>query len=141
TNRLLLALWPISTPAPLRTLPLRTFIKRILQTSGATYSTLLAACIYLSLLQSVSVQLVPVAAQSEASTKTGPTQCPRRMFLAAIMLGWKYTKERSPSSKMWARISGLQLKEINANEAMFLEIIDWRLYIPCEPFERWSVRM
>ncbi|KAH7118251.1 hypothetical protein B0J13DRAFT_458427, partial [Dactylonectria estremocensis] len=64
--------------------------------------------------------------------------CSRRMFISALMLGWKYTQEKSYSSKVWARISGLRLKEINSNEAMFLIIIDWRLYIPYETFKRWS---
>ncbi|KAH7112346.1 hypothetical protein EDB81DRAFT_827631 [Dactylonectria macrodidyma] len=110
-NRLLMALWPCPAAAPLGTphlIPLRAYIERILRTSGAT------------------------------PAKTGPIQCPRRMFISALMLGWKYTQEKSYSSKVWARISGLRLKEINSNEAMFLIIIDWRLYIPYETFKRWS---
>jgi hypothetical protein len=63
------------------------------------------------------------------------------MFLSAIMLGWKYTQENSYSSKTWARISGLSLKEINSNERAFLATINWRLYISSETFERWSIHM
>ncbi|PVH72095.1 hypothetical protein DL98DRAFT_378509, partial [Cadophora sp. DSE1049] len=55
--------------------------------------------------------------------------CQRRMFLAALILGWKYTQERSYSSRKWAQISGLSSKEINTNEVVFLSTIDWRLYI------------
>ena len=140
THRLLVALWPCPTPTPPGALPLRAFIERILRTSSATYATLLAACYYLNLLQSMSLNPNPTAAaQPEILTKTGSIQCPRRMFLAAIMLGWKYTQEKSYSSRAWARISGLHLKEINSNEVMFLVRIDWRLYISCENLERWSV--
>ncbi|KAH7161795.1 hypothetical protein EDB81DRAFT_785551 [Dactylonectria macrodidyma] len=138
THRLLMALWPCPAAAPLGTpnlIPLRTYIERILRISGATYATLLAACYYLNLLH-ISLELNPVAVQSPRPAKMGPIQCPRRMFLSALMLGWKYTQEKSYSSKVWARISGLCLKEINSNEAMFLIVIDWRLYIPYEIFKR-----
>ncbi|KAH6866144.1 hypothetical protein B0T10DRAFT_574305, partial [Thelonectria olida] len=141
TNRLLTTLWPCPAPTFMGTLPvvpLGAYTERILRTSGATYSTLLAACYYLKLLH-ISLELSPVAAQSQKWAKTGPIPCPRRMFLSALMLGWKYTQEKSYSSRVWARISGLSLKEINSNEAMFLVIIDWHLYIPCENFERRSV--
>ncbi|KAH8595088.1 hypothetical protein B0O99DRAFT_494595, partial [Bisporella sp. PMI_857] len=67
----------------------------------------------------------------------GPLQCKRRMFLAALILAWKYTQERSYSSRAWAKISGLCSKEINTNEAVFLSTVGWRLYIPHTIFERW----
>ncbi|KAH6883834.1 hypothetical protein B0T10DRAFT_136685 [Thelonectria olida] len=141
TNRLLTILWPCPAPTLLGTppvVPLRAYMERILRVSRETYSTLLAACYYLKLLHN-STKLSAVAAQSQTPEKTGPIQCPRRMFLSALMLGWKYTQEKSYSSRVWARISGLSLKEINSNEAMFLEIIDWHLYIPYENFIYLSV--
>lgn len=142
THRLLVALWPCPTPTPPGALPLRAFIEKLLRTSGATYATLLAGCYYLNLLQSMSLNPnPPVAAKPETIANTGPIQCPRRMFLAAIMLGWKYTQERSYSSRAWASMSGLHLKEINSNEVLFLIKIDWRLYIPRENLEHWNVYM
>ncbi|KAI5455829.1 hypothetical protein BGZ63DRAFT_397420 [Mariannaea sp. PMI_226] len=141
TNLLLTSLWPCPAPTVLGSasvMPLRAYTESILRKSRATYSTLLAACYYLKLLH-ISLKMSAVAAQPETSTKAGPIQCPRRMFLSALMLGWKYTQEKSYSSRVWARISGLSLREINSNEAMVLEIIDWHLYIPYENFERESV--
>ncbi|RSM04754.1 hypothetical protein CDV31_009921 [Fusarium ambrosium] len=79
THRLLVALWPCPTPTPPGALPLRAFIERMLRTSGATYATLLAACYYLNLLQSMSLNPNPTAAaQPEILAMTGPIQCPRR---------------------------------------------------------------
>lgn len=38
----------------------------------------------------------------------------------------------------WAKISGLGSQDIKANEAIFLKIVNWRLYIPNVAFERWA---
>jgi hypothetical protein len=63
------------------------------------------------------------------------------MFLSALMLGWKFTQERGPSTRKWAMLSGLSLGEINGNEAAFLSMIDWRLYIPHTVFARWNTEV
>ena len=63
------------------------------------------------------------------------------MFLAALILAWKYTQDRNYSLGVWTKISGLGPKEINTNEAVFLSTIDWRLYIPHAVFERWATEV
>lgn len=116
--------------------PLREFVEHILRASNATYTTLLAALYYLQLLRSQSPQEGCTTEQSCGIAS--PLQCRRRMFLAALMLGWKYTQDRSYTSRGWAKVSGLCAREINFNEAIFLEAIHWALYIPQTAFDRWK---
>lgn len=54
---------------------------------------------------------------------------PAADVLSALMLGWKFTQERGSSTRKWAMLSELSSREINGNEAAFLSMIDWRLYI------------
>ena len=60
------------------------------------------------------------------------------MFLAALMLASKYLQDKNYSAKAWGQISGLQAKEINANEAEFLKMVDWQLHVHSSTFERWQ---
>ncbi|KAH8752779.1 cyclin-domain-containing protein [Diaporthe sp. PMI_573] len=138
TDRLLVALWPAPTATSgVKAVTLSAYIELILRRSSTSYTTLLAALYYLALLRSVCLKQVSIVDQPEDVEGINPLKCQRRMFLAALMLSSKYTRDRSYSSGSWATISGLCTKEINANEALFLSMIDWHLYIPPMIFERW----
>lgn len=65
-------------------------------------------------------------------------QCGRRMFLAALILASKYLQDRNYSARAWSKISGLNTLEINQNELMFLEAVEWRLHICEATFQRWT---
>ncbi|KAF9978562.1 hypothetical protein BGZ73_001735 [Actinomortierella ambigua] len=64
--------------------------------------------------------------------------CGRRTFLAALMVASKYLQDRNYSNKAWAKISGLSIKEINANELVFLKLVDYSLFVSHETFMRWT---
>jgi hypothetical protein len=64
--------------------------------------------------------------------------CGRRMFLAALILASKYLQDRSSSTKAWSKMSGLPMKEINANERIFLAKISWKLHVAKPVFDRWT---
>ncbi|KAG0243593.1 hypothetical protein BGW41_001804 [Actinomortierella wolfii] len=64
--------------------------------------------------------------------------CGRRTFLAALMVASKYLQDRNYSNKAWAKISGLSIKEINANELVFLKLMDYSLFVSHETFMRWT---
>jgi hypothetical protein len=121
--------------------PLHSYIELILRRSRATYAALLAAFYYLALLRSTISKQKSTTNQPEDVERVKHLQCQRRMFLAALILGSKYTQERSYSSRAWAKISGLRSKEINTNEAVFLATIDWCLYIPHTISERWATEV
>ena len=134
-------MWPCGLPQTSSVnqvlIPLRAYIEHILRVSRATYYTLLTAFYYLALLRSSISSQKSTTNPPEDSKKTRPLQCQRRMFLSALILASKYAQARSFSSRAWAKISRLCLKEINTNEAVFLSTIDWRLYISNGAFERW----
>jgi hypothetical protein len=60
------------------------------------------------------------------------------MFLAALMLGWKFTQDYVYSTRRWASFSGISDKELNRNEGLFLSVIDWRLFISHGMFSHWK---
>lgn len=122
-------------------LPLRPYIECVLRGSRATYATLLATFYYLVLLRSSISRLEPVADHAEGLVTGRPLQCRRRMFLAALILAWKYTQDRHYTLSVWAKISGLCAQEIKTNEIIFLKTVEWRLYIPDAVFERWAKAM
>ncbi|KAH9211711.1 hypothetical protein DL95DRAFT_186550 [Leptodontidium sp. 2 PMI_412] len=149
TDRLLVALWPAPAAIPQGNvisanrslIPLRGYIEFILRRSRTTCSTLLAALYYLTLLPPSVLRQNFATDQLGDTERDRPLQCQRRMFLAALILAWKYTQERSYSSRTWAQISGLSSKEINANEVVFLSTVDWRLHIPDTFFRRWTAEV
>ncbi|CAG8572727.1 5967_t:CDS:2, partial [Racocetra fulgida] len=67
-----------------------------------------------------------------------PATCGRRMFLASLIIASKYLQDRNYSNRAWAKISGLSVHEVNANEVCFLKLIDYNLFITEDVFKRWS---
>ncbi|KAK4699877.1 PHO85 cyclin-5, partial [Phenoliferia sp. Uapishka_3] len=67
--------------------------------------------------------------------------CGRRMFLAALIAASKYLQDKNYSNRAWAKISGLTTKEITDNERVFLGLLDYRLHLGAEDFDRWTDRL
>ncbi|GAA5874415.1 hypothetical protein JCM16303_005846 [Sporobolomyces ruberrimus] len=70
-----------------------------------------------------------------------PLLCGRRMFLASLISASKYLQDRNYSNRAWAKISGLEIKEINSNERAFLELVEWELHLKADDFKRWTDRL
>ncbi|EEQ34268.1 cyclin Pas1 [Microsporum canis CBS 113480] len=142
-------IWPLSAAASQRgvesalgckgVLPLRTFIQETLRRSRTSYSTLQVALYYLILIKphvpSIDFTLEQPKLQQSHSRAM---QCGRRMFLSALILASKYLQDRNYSARAWSKISGLNTAEINQNELMFLQAVDWRLHISDAIFQRWN---
>ncbi|GAA5960787.1 hypothetical protein JCM21900_006872 [Sporobolomyces salmonicolor] len=75
------------------------------------------------------------------STQTSPLLCGRRMFLASLICASKYLQDRNYSNRAWAKISGLAVEEINANERAFLSLSRWNLHLKADDFKRWTDRL
>ncbi|KAL4870483.1 hypothetical protein BDV12DRAFT_58754 [Aspergillus spectabilis] len=119
-------------------LPLRTFIQETLRRSRTSYSTLQVALYYLIKIKSHVPSPEIAQDQSRAKPVCRAMQCGRRMFLAALILASKYLQDRNYSARAWSKISGLNTVEINQNELMFLEAVEWRLHISEATFQRWT---
>lgn len=138
-ERLLHSLWPsLATVSDgySSTAVLRVFLRTVIFRSQSTHHTLLTACYYLVLFHSKQKGMQT----SGPFDMTGGTQCLQphaRIFLSALILGWKFTQDCCYTTLQWTSISGFSQEEINADEAHFLSTIDWRLYISRTEFEHW----
>lgn len=58
-----------------------------------------------------------------------PLLCPRRAFLAALVLAHKFLHDRVYSNRAWAKVSGLDVKEIGRGELALASMLDWNLWV------------
>lgn len=58
-----------------------------------------------------------------------PLLCPRRAFLAALILASKFTQDKCYSNRAWAKLSGLPPREIGRCERALGEALEWRLWV------------
>ncbi|BGP32168.1 PHO85 cyclin-5 [Rhodotorula toruloides] len=75
------------------------------------------------------------------AAQNSPVLCGRRMFLASLICASKYLQDRNYSNRAWAKISGLDVREINANERAYLKVTGFGLHLPAEEFQRWTERL
>ncbi|ORY94526.1 hypothetical protein BCR43DRAFT_506513 [Syncephalastrum racemosum] len=117
--------------------PLRTFIQEVLKRSRTTYSTLQTALFYLFRARpAIVAQLYPNLDDTQ-NWQDAYISCGRRMFLASLVVASKFVQDKTYRNSAWAKIAGLPVAEINAAERIFLEQIDYRLYIAQSTFEQW----
>lgn len=62
-----------------------------------------------------------------------PLLCPRRAFLAALILASKFTQDKCYSNRAWAKLSGLPPREIGRCERALGDALDWRLWVGKRP--------
>ncbi|KAK5115036.1 hypothetical protein LTR62_001733 [Meristemomyces frigidus] len=138
-------IWPLSV-VPCRqesgnvrgVLPLRTYIEETLRRSRTSYSTLQVALYYLILIKPFVPKRDFTMEQGSECLANRALMCGRRMFLSALILASKYLQDRNYSAKAWSKMSGLPVKEINANERTYLDRIHWKLHIAETVFKRWT---
>lgn len=119
-------------------MPLRTYIEETLRRSRTSYSTLQVALYYLILIKPWVPKRDFTMEQPGDCSANRALMCGRRMFLAALILASKYLQDRNYSAKAWSKMSGLPVKEINANERTFLAKIGWKLHVAKPLFDRWT---
>ncbi|KAL5476440.1 PCL5_1 [Sanghuangporus weigelae] len=58
-----------------------------------------------------------------------PLLCPRRTFLAALILASKFLQDRCYSNRAWAKLSGLTPREVGRCERALGNVLGWRLWV------------
>ncbi|KAJ2931292.1 hypothetical protein H1R20_g5788, partial [Candolleomyces eurysporus] len=58
-----------------------------------------------------------------------PLLCPRRAFLAALILASKFTQDKCYSNRAWAKLTGLPAREIGRCERALGCALEWRLWV------------
>lgn len=115
--------------------PLRTFIQEVLRRSRTTYSTLQTALFYL--FRSRPAITAHLQRSQQDQWEDAYISCGRRMFLASLVVASKFVQDKTYRNSAWAKIAGLPVSEINAAERIFLELVDYKLYISQPTFEQW----
>jgi hypothetical protein len=76
-------------------------------------------------------------AKSSSPTFTSPLPspllCPRRAFLASLILASKFMQDKCYSNRAWAKLSGLPPREIGRCERALGEALEWRLWVGKPP--------
>ncbi|ESK96589.1 g1 s-specific cyclin [Moniliophthora roreri MCA 2997] len=62
-----------------------------------------------------------------------PLLCPRRAFLASLILASKFTQDKCYSNRAWAKLSGLPPREIGRCERALGDALEWRLWVGKSP--------
>ncbi|THV01363.1 hypothetical protein K435DRAFT_605157, partial [Dendrothele bispora CBS 962.96] len=55
--------------------------------------------------------------------------CPRRTFLASLILASKFIEDYCCTNRAWAKLSGLAPREVTRCEVALGEALDWRLWV------------
>ncbi|KAJ4498194.1 hypothetical protein C8R41DRAFT_979193 [Lentinula lateritia] len=71
----------------------------------------------------------PFSALAPLPHLPSPLLCPRRAFLASLILASKFTQDKCYSNRAWAKLSGLPPREIGRCERALGDALDWRLWV------------
>lgn len=64
-----------------------------------------------------------------SSSLPSPLLCPRRAFVASLILATKFTQDRCYSNRAWGKLCGLPPREIGRCERALGDALEWRLWV------------
>ncbi|KAK7012388.1 hypothetical protein R3P38DRAFT_2442987, partial [Favolaschia claudopus] len=70
---------------------------------------------------------------TESTPLPSPLLCPRRAFLASLILASKFTQDTCYSNRAWAKLSGWPAREIGQCERALGDALNWRLWVGKTP--------
>ncbi|KAG8685461.1 hypothetical protein FRC08_013095 [Ceratobasidium sp. 394] len=100
------------------------FIVELLRRSHTSAVVIRAALAYIT----AAAPAIRHAIESESDPES-PLLDPRRIYLAAIILGSKFLLDRTYTNKTWAAVSGLDALEVGRCERALGEVLQWRLWV------------
>lgn len=59
------------------------------------------------------------------------------LFVTSLMLSSKYLNDRNASNSAWSKISGIPLESLNIIEMKLLSVIEYKLHVEVDLFDRW----
>ena len=68
-------------------------------------------------------------APSTSASLPSPLLCPRRTFLASVILASKFSQDKCYSNRAWAKLSGLPPREIGRCVRALGQALGWRLWV------------
>jgi len=103
--------------------------ERPLQTSEVTLNFDQPADVQKIAVNASNVTVEPAAFTPSVNHLPSPLLCPRRTFLAALILASKFSQDKCYSNRAWAKLSGLPPREIGRCERALGIALDWRLWV------------
>ncbi|QRV93179.1 cyclin [Ceratobasidium sp. AG-Ba] len=100
------------------------FIVELLRRSHTSAAVIRAAIAYIT----AAAPAIRAAIENDADPEC-PLLDPRRVYLAAIILGSKFLLDRTYTNKTWAAVSGLDALEVGRCERALGEALHWRLWV------------
>ncbi|KAG8685541.1 hypothetical protein FRC09_014682, partial [Ceratobasidium sp. 395] len=101
------------------------FIVELLRRSHTSAVVIRAALAYIT----AAAPAIRSAIEEGESDPECPLLDPRRVYLAAIILGSKFLLDRTYTNKTWAAVSGLDALEVGRCERALGEALHWRLWV------------
>ncbi|CUA71212.1 hypothetical protein RSOLAG22IIIB_04516 [Rhizoctonia solani] len=125
---------PPASPTPRTSVPaiaphvMHWFIVELLRRSHTSAPVIRAALEYITR-AAPEIRRAIADSDDESSAMDSPLLDPRRVYLAAIILGSKFLLDRTYTNKTWAGVSGLEALEVGRCERALAEALQWRLWI------------
>lgn len=150
-----------SMSRPLGPIPLDLFVRETLRRSRTSCSTLQTALLFCKRaggevvrrraqkegynLTSDQLDRLPGADETylsllpfDSNNANDPILCSRRVFLASVMISSKFLQDRTFSNRAWAKISGLEVKELSQVERRLLMALKFDLNVREEDWRSWT---
>jgi len=67
------------------------------------------------------------------SMPPSPLLCPRRTFLASLILASKFMQDKCYSNRAWSKLSGIPARELSCCERALGDALNWRLWVGKTP--------
>jgi len=67
------------------------------------------------------------------SMPPSPLLCPRRTFLASLILASKFMQDKCYSNRAWSKLSGFPARELSCCERALGDALNWRLWVGKTP--------
>ncbi|KAJ1305273.1 hypothetical protein OPQ81_000301 [Rhizoctonia solani] len=125
---------PPASPTPKANVPaiaphvMHWFIVELLRRSHTSAPVIRAALSYIAR-AAPEIRRAIAESDDESSAEPSPLLDPRRVYLAAVILGSKFLLDRTYTNKTWAGVSGLEALEVGRCERALAEALQWRLWI------------
>ncbi|CAE6418699.1 unnamed protein product [Rhizoctonia solani] len=125
---------PPASPTPKTSVPaiaphvMHWFIVELLRRSHTSAPVIRAALAYIAR-AAPEIRRAIADSDDESGAIDSPLLDPRRVYLAAIILGSKFLLDRTYTNKTWAGVSGLEALEVGRCERTLAEALQWRLWI------------
>jgi len=126
--------------------PLHGFVQELIRRSRTSGTVLQTALCYIEAVRRKLPEIASAPATSAKETTSeecprdseppppeplapSPLLCPRRTFLASLILASKFLQDRCCSNRAWAKLSGLSPREVGRCEKALGDALEWRLWV------------